>query len=426
MNAPRLSQLTSTAVGGPVSRCVEAGTEEELVAAVSRADRAGERVLIVGGGSNILASDEPFEGTVVLVGTRGFTVTDPRRTAGSAPSDDATREPAGASPHGGAHHGAAQHLPPAHGGTETETETGGGTGADASDERSVLVEAAAGHPWDDLVRETVERGLAGLETLAGIPGTTGATPVQNVGAYGSEVSQNIVRVRVWDRQEQRSRTFSFEDLEFSYRDSLLKRSTDHGSPRYVVLSVTFRLERREDSTPVRYAQLATALGVEVGERAPLTTVRDTVLRLRAGKGMVLDPEDRDTFSTGSFFTNPVVPEHELTDRIPADAPRYPVLDARGRTVEGAVKFSAAWLIDHAGFGKGFGLPGTRNELLNLAGEDVAGGRASLSSKHTLAMTNRGEATGEDVAAVARAVQRGVERVFGVRLEPEPVLLGLSL
>lgn len=424
MNAPRLSQLTSTAVGGPVSRCVEASTEEELVAAVSRADQAGERVLIVGGGSNILASDEPFEGTVVLVGTRGFTVTDPRRTAGSAPSDDVAREPAGASPHGGAHHGAAQHLPPAHGGAETETGTE--TGGDAADERSVLVEAAAGHPWDDLVRDTVERGLAGLETLAGIPGTTGATPVQNVGAYGSEVSQNIVRVRVWDRQEQRSRTFSFEDLEFSYRDSLLKRSTDHGSPRYVVLSVTFRLERREDSTPVRYAQLATALGVEVGERAPLTTVRDTVLRLRAGKGMVLDPEDRDTFSTGSFFTNPVVPEHELTDRIPADAPRYPVLDARGRTVEGAVKFSAAWLIDHAGFGKGFGLPGTRNELLNLAGEDVAGGRASLSSKHTLAMTNRGEATGEDVAAVARAVQRGVERVFGVRLEPEPVLLGLSL
>ncbi|KIC67491.1 UDP-N-acetylmuramate dehydrogenase [Kocuria rhizophila] len=424
MNAPRLSQLTSTAVGGPVSRCVEASTEEELVAAVSRADQAGERVLIVGGGSNILASDEPFEGTVVLVGTRGFTVTDPRRTAGSAPSDDVAREPAGASPHGGAHHGAAQHLPPAHGGAETETGTE--TGGDAADERSVLVEAAAGHPWDDLVRDTVERGLAGLETLAGIPGTTGATPVQNVGAYGSEVSQNIVRVRVWDRQEQRSRTFSFEDLEFSYRDSLLKRSTDHGSPRYVVLSVTFRLERREDSTPVRYAQLATALGVEVGERAPLTTVRDTVLRLRAGKGMVLDPEDRDTFSTGSFFTNPVVPEHELTDRIPAEAPRYPVLDARGRTVEGAVKFSAAWLIDHAGFGKGFGLPGTRNELLNLAGEDVAGGRASLSSKHTLAMTNRGEATGEDVAAVARAVQRGVERVFGVRLEPEPVLLGLSL
>lgn len=424
MTAPRLSQLTTTAVGGPVSRYVEAGTEEDLVAAVSRADRAGERVLIVGGGSNILASDEPFDGTVVLVGTRGFTVSDPSRAADHAGNDDVARTPGAGSPDGGAHHGSARHLGPADGGTATDAGTG--TGGDAVDERSVLVEAAAGHPWDDLVRETVQLGLAGLETLSGIPGTTGATPVQNVGAYGSEVSQNIVAVRVWDRQEQRRRTFSFEDLEFSYRDSLLKRSMDHGSPRHVVLSVTFRLERREDSTPVRYAQLATALGVEVGQRAPLTAVRETVLRLRAGKGMVLDPEDRDTFSTGSFFTNPVVPEHELTDRIPADAPRYPVLDARGRTVEGAVKFSAAWLIDHAGFGKGFGLPGTRNELLDLAGEDVAGGRASLSGKHTLAMTNRGEASGEDVAAVARTVQRGVEKVFGVHLEPEPVLLGLSL
>lgn len=423
MTAPRLSQLTTTAVGGPVSRYVEAGTEEDLVAAVSRADREGERVLVVGGGSNILASDEPFEGTVVLVGTRGFTVSDPSRAADhTGAGDDAARGPAAKSPDGGAHHGSDRHLHPADGGTATATETGG----DAWDERSVLVEAAAGHPWDDLVRETVELGLAGLETLSGIPGTTGATPVQNVGAYGSEVSQNIVAVRVWDRQEQRRRTFSFEDLQFSYRDSLLKRSMDHGSPRHVVLSVTFRLERREDSTPVRYAQLATALGVEVGERAPLATVRETVLRLRAGKGMVLDPADRDTFSTGSFFTNPVVPEHELTDRIPADAPRYPVLDARGGTVEGAVKFSAAWLIDHAGFGKGFGLPGTRNELLDLVGEDVAGGRASLSGKHTLAMTNRGEASGEDVAAVARTVQHGVEQVFGVRLEPEPVLLGLSL
>lgn len=423
MTAPRLSQLTTTAVGGPVTRYVEAGAEEDLVAAVSRADRAGERVLVVGGGSNILASDEPFEGTVVLVGTHGFTVSDPSRAADhTGAGDDAARGPAAASPDGGAHHGSDRHLHPADGGTATATETGG----DAWDERSVLVEAAAGHPWDDLVRETVELGLAGLETLSGIPGTTGATPVQNVGAYGSEVSQNIVAVRVWDRQEQRRRTFSFEDLQFSYRDSLLKRSMDHGSPRHVVLSVTFRLERREDSTPVRYAQLATALGVEVGERAPLATVRETVLRLRAGKGMVLDPADRDTFSTGSFFTNPVVPEHELTDRIPADAPRYPVLDARGGTVEGAVKFSAAWLIDHAGFGKGFGLPGTRNELLDLVGEDVAGGRASLSGKHTLAMTNRGEASGEDVAAVARTVQHGVEQVFGVRLEPEPVLLGLSL
>ncbi|RKQ36976.1 UDP-N-acetylmuramate dehydrogenase [Kocuria tytonis] len=385
MNAPRLSELTTTAVGGPARRYVAATTDAELVAAVAAADRAGERVLVVGGGSNILASERPFEGTVVHVATRGITV--------SGGSEDPAEAPDGARGGRGGH---------------------------------VVVDVAAGHPWDELVRETVERGLAGLETLSGIPGTTGATPVQNVGAYGAEVSQTITRVRVWDRTEGQERTFTFEELEFSYRDSLLKRSMTDGSPRYVVLAVTFHLEPREDSIPIRYAQLAAALGVEVGQRAPLAVVRDTVLRLRGSKGMVLDPADRDTFSTGSFFTNPVVPELELTDRIPGDAPRYPVLDARGHTVDGAVKFSAAWLIDHAGFGKGFGLPGTRNELLDLEGVAVADGRASLSAKHTLAMTNRGDATGEDVAAVARTVQRGVEQVFGVRLEPEPVLLGLSL
>ena len=372
MNAPRLSELTTTAVGGPATRYVSATTETEVVDAVAAADRAGERVLVVGGGSNILASEQPFDGTVVHVATRGVSLTED---------------------------------------------------ADGVD---VLVRVAAGHPWDELVRETVERGLSGLETLSGIPGTTGATPVQNVGAYGAEVSQSIVGVETWDRVEQTRRRFAFEELEFSYRDSVLKRSISQGSPRYVVLSVTFRLEPREESIPIRYAQLATALGVEVGERATLATVRETVLRLRASKGMVVDPQDRDTFSTGSFFTNPVVPEHELTDRIPADAPRYPVLDARGRTVDGAVKFSAAWLIDRSGFGKGFGLPGTRNELLELDGASAAEGRASLSTKHTLAMTNRGQASGEDVAAVARTVQRGVAEVFGVHLEPEPVLLGLTL
>ena len=413
MNAPRLSQLTTTAVGGPVSRYVVAATDEEVVDAVSRADAAGEHVLVLGGGSNILASDEPYEGTVVHVATRGVTV----RRVDSAQGPGATGDPEG---------GAAASEAQGAGDTPAVAPAAEQEVPELQPGDVVHVDVAAGHPWDDLVRETVELGLSGLETLAGIPGTTGATPVQNVGAYGSEVSQSIVGVRVWDRRQGCHRTFTFADLEFSYRDSLLKRSMDHGSPRYVVLSVTFRLQRREDSVPVRYAQLATALGVEAGERAPLATVRKTVLRLRAAKGMVLDPADRDTCSTGSFFTNPVVPEHELTERIPADAPRYPVLDARGETLEGSVKLSAAWLIDHAGFGKGFGLPGTRNELLDLAGEDVAGGRAALSSKHTLAMTNRGSASGEDVAAVARAVQRGVEQVFGVHLEPEPVLWGLTL
>lgn len=372
MNALRLSDLTTTAVGGPAAALVEAGSEEELLSAVAAADDAAQHVLLVGGGSNILACEQPFEGMVVHVASRGVVVV-----------------------------------------------------VDEADSQ-VLVEVAAGHPWDDVVRETVAQGLAGLETLAGIPGTAGATPVQNVGAYGAEVSQTIERVRTWDREERRERTFGFEELEFSYRDSALKRSMNAGSPRYVVLSVTFRLRRQDESLPVRYAQLATALGVEAGQCAPLELVRETVLRLRASKGMVLDPEDRDTFSTGSFFTNPVVAQEELTDRIPADAPRYPVLDARGHEVPGAVKFSAAWLIDHAGFGKGFGLPGTRNELLDLDGAAVAGGRASLSTKHTLAVTNRGSATGEEVAAVARTVQRGVAEVFGITLVPEPVLLGLSL
>ncbi|MEV8157947.1 UDP-N-acetylmuramate dehydrogenase [Kocuria salsicia] len=371
MNALRLSDLTTTAVGGPAAALVEAGSEEELLSAVAAADDAAQHVLLVGGGSNILACEQPFEGMVVHVASRGVVVVD-----------------------------------------EADSQ--------------VLVEVAAGHPWDDVVRETVAQGLAGLETLAGIPGTAGATPVQNVGAYGAEVSQTIERVRTWDREERRECTFGFEELEFSYRDSALKRSMNAGSPRYVVLSVTFRLRRQDESLPVRYAQLATALGVEAGQCAPLELVRETVLRLRASKGMVLDPEDRDTFSTGSFFTNPVVAQEELTDRIPADAPRYPVLDARGHEVPGAVKFSAAWLIDHAGFGKGFGLPGTRNELLDLDGAAVAGGRASLSTKHTLAVTNRGSATGEEVAAVARTVQRGVAEVFGITLVPEPVLLGLSL
>lgn len=371
MNALRLSELTTTAVGGPAAKVVRAETEEELLAAVTAADDAGEHVLLVGGGSNILASDAPYEGTVVHVASRGVVV--------------------------------------------AEAEDG-----------AVLVEVAAGHPWDDAVRETVARGLAGLETLAGIPGTAGATPVQNVGAYGAEVSQTIESVRTWDRTERRECTFTAGELAFSYRDSALKRSMTAGSPRHVVLAVTFRLLRQEESLPVRYAQLATALGVEVGETAPAALVRETVLRLRASKGMVLDPADRDTCSTGSFFTNPVVSHEELTDRIPPDAPRYPVLDARGHELPGAVKFSAAWLIDHAGFGKGFGLPGTRNELLDLDGESVAGGRASLSTKHTLAMTNRGGASGEDVAAVARTVQRGVAEVSGVVLVPEPVLVGLSL
>ena len=372
MNEPRLADLTTTAVGGPASRYIKAETEQGLIDAVQRADRAGESVLIVGGGSNILASDHGFDGTVVHVATEGIRVVD--------------------------------------------TDAAQGT----------LIEIQAGHSWDHAVQWSVEHGLAGLETLSGIPGTTGATPVQNVGAYGTEVSQTIESVRTWDRQAGELRTFSTDELEFSYRDSVLKRSMEHGSPRYMVLSVAFRLLPRDVGLPVRYGQLASALGLEIGECAPLDTVRQTVLRLRASKGMVLNPQDRDTYSTGSFFTNPIVSDSARLAAIPDDAPRYPVLDAAGQQIPGATKLSAAWLIDHSGFAKGFGLAGSRNQQLDLDGASVAGGRAAVSTKHTLAMTNRGGASSEDLAALARTVRDGVENVFGVRLVPEPVLVGMSL
>lgn len=372
MSAPDLAGLTTSAVGGPAAHYIGAGTEHALVDAVARADTAGQPVLIVGGGSNILAADHGFDGTVVHVTTTGIDVL--------------------------------------------------GTTRDGA----VLVEVAAGQSWEETVAWSVAQGLAGLETLSGIPGTTGATPVQNVGAYGTEVSQTIVRVRTWDRHSRRERTFTAAELQFRYRDSALKRSMHHGSPRYVVLSVTFRLLRQDHGLPVRYGQLANALGVETGECAPLAAVRETVLALRASKGMVLDPQDRDTFSTGSFFTNPVIAASALPARVPDDAPRYPVVDASGNAVAGSLKLSAAWLIDQSGFAKGFGLPGTCNRQLELDGEAVARGRAAVSTKHTLAMTNRGAASAADLTALARTVRDGVQHVFGIELVPEPVLVGLSL
>ena len=371
MTSPRLAELTTAAVGGPARHYVRAETEQAVVDALADADAAGRPVLVVGGGSNLIASDAGYAGSVVHVATRGV--------------DTVAEDPDG-----------------------------------------VLLEVQAGHSWDELVAGAVARGLVGVEALSGIPGTTGATPVQNVGAYGQEVAQTIRLVRAWDRREQRVRDFSPAELEFSYRDSALKRSTVDGSPRFVVLAVRFRLERGAESAPVRYGELARRLGVEVGQRAPLALVRQTVLALRAGKGMVLDPGDRDTYSTGSFFTNPVLPAGALGDRVPADAPRFPVVDATGRVLEDRVKLSAAWLIDRAGFGKGFGLPGTRNELLDLDGGAVAGGRAALSTKHTLALTNRGGASAEDLMALARTVRDGVASVYGVDLVAEPVIVGTAV
>jgi len=354
------SELTTLGVGGPASRLVDTTTEAELIDAVRTADAEGVPLLVLGGGSNLLVSDAGFDGLVVRDVRRDLTTPDHSACAG------------------------------------------------------VTVTAAAGTPWDDVVAHAAAHRLKGIEALSGIPGSTGATPVQNVGAYGQEVSQTIATVRVWDRVRARVRTLPVVDLQFGYRTSLLKRSmralpdaADPGAPwfptpRYVVLDVTFQLRVADLSEPVRYGELARALGIEVGERAPLPEVRATVLALRGRKGMVLDPADPDTRSAGSFFTNPVLTEADAAE-LPEGAPRFPAGD-------GLVKTSAAWLIEQAGFVKGYGLPGP----------------AALSTKHTLALTNRGGANAGDLLALARTVRDGVAQRFGIVLEPEPVLVGTDL
>jgi UDP-N-acetylmuramate dehydrogenase len=338
----RLADLTTLRLGGPARRLVHAGTEAELVEAVRSADADGTPLLLVGGGSNLVVADEGFDGTVVHVATRGV-----------RPAQD----------------------------------TCGGA----------VVTVAAGEPWDPLVARAVDRGWVGLEALSGIPGSVGATPVQNVGAYGQEVSDTIASVRCWDREAGAQRTFAAAECGFGYRTSRFKREPQ----RHVVLEVTFQLRLGELSAPVRYAELARVLGVEVGARVPMADVRAAVLRLRAGKGMVLDAADHDTWSAGSFFTNPLL-DPAVADALPTDAPRWPQPD-------GTVKTSAAWLIDHAGFGKGHG-----------------NARVSLSHKHPLALTNRGTACTADLLALATEVQRGVHERFGVRLVNEPVLVGCEL
>ena len=260
----------------------------------------------------------------------------------------------------------------------------------------------AGARLDDLVTWSIDQGLAGLEALSGIPGLVGAAPVQNVGAYGAEIAQVVQAVRVWDRHENKQITLSAPECGFAYRDSVFKRSRRPGEAtgRYVVLSVLFELPESSLSAPIAYGELAKALDVELGARVPLGDVRDAVLGLRRSKGMVIDPADPDTHSAGSFFTNPIMDEATASG-LPSDAPRFPQPDGR-------VKTSAAWLIDRAGFGKGYGH-----------------GPARLSSKHVLALTNQGGAMAADIVALARDVQAGVQAMFGVALDPEPVLIGVE-
>lgn len=366
-----LAPLTTLQVGGPARTLVRAGSTDDLVAAVRAADEAGEDLLLVSGGSNLVISDAGFAGTVVQVATRGIELL-----------EDA--------------------VPAA----------GDGGEPGRSGER-VLVRAAAGEPWDGFVAHAVEQGWSGVEALSGIPGRVGSTPIQNVGAYGQDVSQTIVEVELLDRDSGELERFSAADCGFAYRDSVFKRTQKGSTGRYVVLAVTFSLERSELSQPVGYAALAQGLDVAMGERVPLADARQAVLAQRRQRGMVWDADDHDTWSCGSFFTNPIITTAQMDDvrahvieRMGPNAPEPPEFDAG----EGLVKTSAAWLIDKAGYGKGYAMPGP----------------AALSTKHPLAITNRGGARAADVAILAREIREGVEDAFGVRLVNEPVFVGHQL
>jgi UDP-N-acetylmuramate dehydrogenase len=337
--AELLANHTTLRLGGPVADFVVATTEAELVDAVRDADERGKPLLVLGGGSNVVVSDSGFDGRVVAVRSTGV---------------------------------------------QSDADACGGA----------VVRVAAGEVWDDLVTRAVGEGWVGVEALAGIPGLVGATPIQNVGAYGQEIAQSIASVRCWDRRSGEVRTLFSRDCGFGYRTSRFKQEPD----RWVVLEVVLQLRLGDLGTPVAYAELARRLGVEIGDRVPLADVRAAVLDLRRGKGMVLDESDHDTWSAGSFFTNPVLDPQAL----PEGAPSWPQPDGR-------VKTSAAWLIEQAGFARGHG-----ND------------RASLSTKHTLALTNRGGATATDLVTLAREVRDGVRARFGIELVPEPVLVGCAL
>jgi UDP-N-acetylmuramate dehydrogenase len=334
-----LAQFTTLRLGGPAREFARVTTEAELLDIERREDDLGEGVLLIGGGSNLVIADSGFDGMAVKIETRGI---------------------------------------------EVESDMCSGA----------MVTVAAGESWDDVVGLAVVEGWVGIEALAGIPGSVGATPIQNVGAYGQEVAESIARVRCWDRGDETLRSFSAAECGFGYRTSRFKAEPG----RYVVLDVTFQFRLGSLGTPVQYAELASALGVGIGERAPAAEVRDAVLALRRAKGMVVDPNDHDTWSAGSFFTNPFITADVLPDGAPAFA-----------QPDGSIKTSAAWLIENAGFHKGFGR-----------------GNVGLSTKHTLALTNRGGATTAELLGLAEEIQRGVHGAFGIWLVNEPVTVGCCL
>jgi UDP-N-acetylmuramate dehydrogenase len=370
----RLADHTTLRLGGPARRFVRAGTEADLIAAVRAADRGREPLLILGGGSNLVVADQGFDGTVIQVATTGV-------HRGGGPRGSGGK---GFSPQGGL----GGSLPPG---------------------QQSLVTVAAGEDWDAVVAWTVAAGLAGLECLSGIPGLAGATPIQNVGAYGQEVADTITAVRTYDRVTGDIDIFLNDRCGFGYRTSVFKRDD---ARRHVVLSVTFRLAEQCASMPLRYPELASALGVEPGDQVASTEVRSAVIDLRRRKGMVIDAADPDTRSVGSFFVNPVLDGAALAAVEAAararcgDQTRVPRFDAG----DGLVKVPAAWLIERAGFGRGFSL----------------GDGARISSKHTLALVNSGTASTAGLIALARQIRDGVRDTFGVSLAPEPVLVGVTL
>jgi UDP-N-acetylmuramate dehydrogenase len=335
-----LSQLTSFRVGGRAEKLIEASSEKEIIAAI---ESAGDLpILIMGGGTNMLIGDSGYKGVVIHISNN-----------------------------------------------KVEEEIDACSGA--------TLTIGAGENWDSFVEKTISRGFAGLETLSGIPGTVGAAPIQNIGAYGHEVSEFITRVRTYDREKKEVKTFTNQECDFSYRSSHFKKHPG----RYVVLDVAFQLRIGEETTAITYAELAQALGVSVGDKAPVGATREKVLALRAKKGMLLSDSDHDCWSAGSFFTNPIISK-EKADSLPENAPRW-------AHEGGAVKTSAAWLIENSGIAKG---------------EAVGGAR--VSTKHVLALTNSGNATAADIAQLAKHVQKSVQEKFGITLEPEVNLVGINL
>ncbi|MDY5584519.1 MAG: UDP-N-acetylmuramate dehydrogenase [Arcanobacterium sp.] len=362
-NPKSFADLTTIAVGGTFEQLIEVNSEEEFVTAIKTADDAQQPLLVLGGGSNLLAADTHFPGVVIRDLRKEITTSDVSSCGGA------------------------------------------------------LVKATAGTPWDELVAYAVENEWMGIEALSGIPGSVGAAPIQNIGAYGQDVSGVITQVRTFDRKTQKIRTFFLHDLKLGYRHSILKETINlpefGPTPRWIVLEVSFQMRTASLSEPVRYGQLAAHLGVEIGERAPAIDVRNAVIELRASKGMVLDDADRDTYSLGSFFTNPVL-TLEQAEALPEEAPKFGVeqrskinqIGAAAPTVAGQVKTSASWLIENAGFAPGY----------QISPE------AGLSTKHALAITNRGGANSAQIRELAQEIIDGVESRFGVTLLPEPVFM----